>query len=165
VSETVFWPIFGTGLLFGMGLLFLVAGIYTPPSFARKGARRFALGRLMRLGLPLAVLVTVFEPLTDFVGYRGMGGDDGFIAYLDRWRREDADLSVMWFVAALLAFSLVYAAWRSVRPARPDRAGRLGAVQLVSFGAFIAVGSFFVRLAWPFASNSVFGLNLWSFPK
>jgi fucose 4-O-acetylase-like acetyltransferase len=165
VSETVLTPIVWTGLLFGMGLLFLVAGLFTPPAFARKGPRGFALGRLMRLGLPLAVFVIVFEPLTDFVGYRGMGGDDGFIAYLDRWRREDADLSVMWFVAALLAFSLVYAAWRLVRPARHDGVGRLGAAQLVGFGAFIAVGSFLVRLVWPFASNSVFGLNLWEFPQ
>jgi fucose 4-O-acetylase-like acetyltransferase len=165
VSETVFSAIFGTGLLFGMGLLFLVAGLYTAPSFARKGARSFALGRVMRLGLPLVVFVLVFEPLTDFIGYRGMGGDDGFIAYLDRWRQEDADVSVMWFVAALLAFSLVYAAWRSVRAAGVEPAGRLGAGQLVSLGAFIAVGSFLVRLVWPFASNSVFGLNFWEFPQ
>jgi glucan biosynthesis protein C len=165
VSEAVLSAIFGTGLLFGMGLLFLVAGLYTPPSCARKGPRGFALGRAMRLGLPLVVFVIVIDSLTDFVGYRGMGGDDGLIAYLDRWRREDADLSVMWFVAALLAFSLAYAAWRSVRPARLGRSGRLGAAQLVSFGAFIAVGSFLVRLVWPFASNSVFGLNLWEFPQ
>lgn len=165
VSEALLAPVVWMGLLFGMGLLFLVAGLFTPAAFARKGPRGFALGRLMRLGLPLVVFVFVFEPLTDFVGYRGMGGDDGFIAYLDRWRREDADLSVMWFVAALLAFSLVYAAWRSVRPARHDGVGRLGAVQLVGFGAFIAVGSFLVRFVWPFASNSVFGLNLWEFPQ
>jgi glucan biosynthesis protein C len=165
VSESVFSVIFGTGLLFGMGLLFLVAGLYTAPSFERKGARNFALGRVMRLGLPLLVFVLVFDPLTDFIGYRGMGGGLGFIAYLDRWWREDADLSVMWFVAALLAFSLVYAAWRSVQPVGPGRAGRLGSVQLLSLGAFIAVGSFLVRLAWPFASNSLFGLNLWEFPQ
>jgi glucan biosynthesis protein C len=164
-SEAAFTAIFGTGLLFGMGLLFLVAGLYTPPSLARKGPRSFALGRVMRLGLPLVVFVLVFDPLTDFIGYRGMGGGDGFIAYLDRWRRQDADVSVMWFVAALLAFSLAYAAWRSVQPAGPGRGGRLGAVRLLSFGAFIAVGSFLVRLVWPFASNSVFGLNFWEFPQ
>jgi Acyltransferase family len=165
LSEAVLSAVFGTGLLFGMGLLFLVAGLYTPPSFARKGPRSFALGRLMRLGLPLVVFMIVFEPVTDFIGYRGMDGDDGFTAYLDRWWREDADLSVMWFVAALLAFSLVYAAWRSLRPAGPDRGERLSAARLVGFGAFVAVGSFLVRLKWPFASNAVFGLNLWEFPQ
>jgi glucan biosynthesis protein C len=165
LSEAVFGMIFGTGLLFGMGLLFLVAGLYTAASFARKGLRRFALGRLMRLGLPLVVFVAVFDPVTDFIGYRGMGGGKGFFAYLDQWWRQDSDLSVMWFVAALLVFSLVYAAWRSIRVGRMERGGRLSAVRLVGFGVFIAVGSFVVRIEWPFASNSLFGLNLWEFPQ
>jgi glucan biosynthesis protein C len=164
-SEALFGVIIGTGLLFGMGLLFLVAGLYTPPSLGRKGPRSFAVSRLMRLGLPLLVFLLVFDPLTDFIGYRGMGGGLGPIDYLSRWWREDWDLSIMWFVAALLAFSLAYAGWRSVRPAGKGRGGRLGSAQLLSLGAFIAVGSFLVRLIWPFGSNSLFGVNLWEFPQ
>jgi glucan biosynthesis protein C len=165
VSEALFGVVVGTGLLFGMGLLFLVAGLFSPASLARKGPRSFALGRLVRLGLPLVVFVAVFDSLTDFIGYRGMGGTLGFIDYLNRWRREDADLSVMWFVAALLALSLVYAGWRWLRPVGTGRGGSLGTVQLLGLGAFIAIGSFLVRIVWPFASNSLFGLNLWEFPQ
>ncbi len=41
-SEVLLGAIFTIGLLFGMGLLFLVAGLLKPPAFTRKGARRFA---------------------------------------------------------------------------------------------------------------------------
>jgi peptidoglycan/LPS O-acetylase OafA/YrhL len=164
-SEILLGAIVGIGLLFGMGLLFLVAGLYSGRSLAQKGPRQFALGRLWRLGLPLLFFVVVIDSLTDFAGYRGNGGSDGVIAYLKTWWREDADLSVMWFVAALLAFSLAYAAWRWLRPASQNGAEELGRAQLLRFGAFIVVGSFVVRLVWPFLSDSVVGLNLWEFPQ
>jgi peptidoglycan/LPS O-acetylase OafA/YrhL len=164
-SEILLGAIVGIGLLFGMGLLFLVAGLYSGRSLAQKGPRQFALGRLWRLGLPLLFFVVVIDSLTDFAGYRGNGGSDGVIAYLKTWWREDADLSVMWFVAALLAFSLAYAAWRWLRPASQNGAEELGRAQLLRFGAFIVVGSFVVRLVWPFLSDSVLGLNLWEFPQ
>jgi len=154
------------GVLFGMGLLFLVAGLFTPVSLRRKGAGRFALDRLLRLGIPLVVFVFVLDPLTDFMGYRGMGeGDTGFIDYLARWWREDSDLGPMWFVATLLLFSLIYAAWRRLRPAPAPAAGRLTWGHLAGTAGAIASLTFLVRLEWPFLSQSMFGLNLWEFPQ
>lgn len=38
------------GALVGMGLLFLIAGVLTPPALAHKGPRRFARDRLLRQG-------------------------------------------------------------------------------------------------------------------
>ena len=166
VTEAIVGVIVGAGLLFGMGLLFLLAGLLTPPAFARKGAPRFARDRLLRLGIPLVVYVFVIDPLTDFIGYRATGGSRGLAGYLGIWWRDDADLGPAWFVAVLLVFSLGYAAWRSVRPApRPDGRSRLGGRQLLVGGLAIVVGSFVVRLAWPFGSNAVFGLNLWELPQ
>jgi len=43
----------GIGTAFVMGLLFLIAGYFTPRSYDRKGAGHFLLDRLKRLGLPL----------------------------------------------------------------------------------------------------------------
>jgi glucan biosynthesis protein C len=101
------------GGLFGMGLLFLMAGLMTVPAFARKGAGRFVRDRVLRLGLPLVFFITVIDPLTDYVGHRAMGQANGFIDYLGRWIRQDADAGPAWFIAILLAFSLAYAAWRT----------------------------------------------------
>jgi hypothetical protein len=45
------------GTTFSMGLFFLLAGLLTPRPLARKGARRFVVDRLLRLGMPFAVWV------------------------------------------------------------------------------------------------------------
>ena len=64
---------------------------------------------------------------------------------------------MLWFVAALLVFSLAYAALRRIRPApaprRPLRTGVLAAA-----AATIAVSSFAVWQVWP--ANAVMFLNL-----
>jgi glucans biosynthesis protein C len=164
VTEALFWALLGVGGLFGMGLLFLVAGLMTPRSLARKGPGRFARDRLLRLGLPLLVFVGVIDLLLDFAGYRGEGGEQSLHEFVRLWWRYDADLSVMWFVAVLLAFSLGYALLRAWRPAPPP-GGRLTAGALLLTGLLVAVGSFVVRLWWPFLSDSVRGLNLWELPQ
>ena len=41
-----------------MGLFFLIAGSLTPPAIARHGAAGFLRERVIRLGLPLAVLLS-----------------------------------------------------------------------------------------------------------
>src|SRR5215207_6166749 len=53
VGEVVLSVFVVIGALFSMGLLFLVAGALTVPSLERKGARRFVVDRLKRLGVPL----------------------------------------------------------------------------------------------------------------
>ena len=165
VAQGLAWSAVGVGALFGMGLLFLLAGLLAPRSLARKGPRRFARDRLLRLGVPLVVFVTVIDLLTDFFGYRLEGGDLSFGPFVGRWWRYDADLGPMWFVAMLLAFSLAYAGWRSRRPA-PDRpSGTLDRRALLLAGGFIAAGSFVVRLEWPFLSDALFGLMAWELPQ
>ena len=41
------------GVLFAMGLFFLISGLVTLGSLARKGPKDFARDRLVRLGVPL----------------------------------------------------------------------------------------------------------------
>jgi fucose 4-O-acetylase-like acetyltransferase len=101
-----------TGALFVLGPLFLLAGWYAARSLARRGPAGFACSRLLRLGVPLLVFVLLINPLADYLGnlrheHRSLA------SYLGT-----TELSVMWFVAALLAFSLAYAALRRSAPRR-----------------------------------------------
>src|SRR5512136_1070530 len=53
----------GIGSAFVMGMLFLVAGYFTPRAYDRKGAGRFLIDRLKRLGLPLLFYGVVILPI------------------------------------------------------------------------------------------------------
>ena len=46
------------------GLVFLLAGYFTPPALARKRALRFLAARALRLGLPWLLFVLLLGPLT-----------------------------------------------------------------------------------------------------
>jgi len=130
------------GGIFGLGPLFLVAGWFAVRSLSRRGPGAFARNRLVRLGLPLVAFVLVVNPLADLVGSIRQE-DRSFVSYLG-----ETELSIMWFVAALLACSLGYAALRRVRPL-PVRRVRPGPVTAVTAAAGIAASSV---LLWPVTS-------------
>ncbi|HEX6219664.1 MAG TPA: acyltransferase [Acidimicrobiia bacterium] len=165
-ARAVLGGIFAPGLLFGMGLLFFVAGWFTPPAFGRKGARRFLLDRLWRLGVPTAVYFFVINPAMNFFGDHGMGEGQTVADYFRLTYWDDVDLGVAWFIAALLAFSLAYAAWRWRHPVRTEGMMPLRRSDLVRVGLFIAVASFLVRLQFPvLGEEDVWTLNLWEYPQ
>ncbi len=72
-SQAVFGLLTLPFAVFMMALFFLVAGLLTPASLDRKGARRFARNRLIRLGIPLAAFTFVLWPLMTFGLYGGRG--------------------------------------------------------------------------------------------
>jgi hypothetical protein len=122
------------GGIFGLGPLFVVAGWFSARSLARRGPVGFVGSRLPRLGLPLLFFVLVVNPLADYLGNQ-WDEDDTFLGYL-----AVTEFSVMWFVVALLACSLGYAALRSIRPLSGPRR-RPGGRSLVIAAVAIGVGS------------------------
>jgi peptidoglycan/LPS O-acetylase OafA/YrhL len=166
VAEAVLAGLFAPGLLFGMGLLFFVAGMFTPPAFARKGSRRFIVDRMWRLGLPVVAYLFIVNPVMNFFGDRAMGIEEGIADYLRNTYWDDVEFGVAWFIAALLLFSFVYAGWRGRYPARAENVGPLRRIDLIWAAAVIVVASFGVRLVWPFLdTGEVLGLNLWEYPQ
>ena len=142
VVSTTFALLALLGGVFGLGPLFVVAGWFSVPSLARRGAAGFVRSRLLRLGVPMLFFVLVVNPLADYLGNQWQE-DDTFPGYL-----ATTELSVMWFVAALLACSLGYAALRAIVPlARPRP--RPGAGTLVVAASAIAAGSL---LVWQFST-------------
>ncbi|HSK90802.1 MAG TPA: acyltransferase family protein [Euzebyales bacterium] len=166
VATAVLAGVFSPGLLFGMGLLFFVAGLFTPPAFGRKGGRRFVIDRLWRLGVPTAAYLFLVNPAMNFFGDRAMGQGEAVADYFRLTYWDDVELGVAWFMAALLAFSLVYASWRSRHPAATGPIRPLGRGELVKVAIFIAVASYLVRLQFPILSGDVpWTLNLWEYPQ
>ena len=88
-------------------LLFLIAGLLTPPSLDRKGPWRFVRDRLLRLGVPFAVFALLLWPLLEYVLLRQLGQAPELWAYFHA--EGTLDTGVLWFVGALLIFSLAYA--------------------------------------------------------
>ena len=89
-------PFITLNSMFFMGLFFFISGYFTTASFARKGTRGFIVDRLLRFGLPALAWLPIHR-LTD-----------------GSWGWEFAHL---WFVVDLLGLNLLYAAWRTWRPA------------------------------------------------
>lgn len=104
------------GGIFGLGPLFVVAGWFSARSLARRGPAGFAISRLVRLGLPLVVFLLLVNPLADYLGSRWDQDAGAFLDYLPQ-----TEFSIMWFVVALLACSLAYAALRAVHPLTSPR--------------------------------------------
>ena len=60
-----------------MGLLFLLAGYFTPGSLERKGYASFLSDRFLRLGLPLLAFGLILGPLTVAMVTAAEGRDFG----------------------------------------------------------------------------------------
>jgi hypothetical protein len=86
-------PFFSVNAAFFMGLFFLISAYFLPVSFDRKGAKRFLSDRALRLGVPLVVVGVT-------------------IGAVDQHTFEPAH---MWFVAHLLVYAGLYAAWRGLK--------------------------------------------------
>ncbi len=151
VGEVVFGP-FG---LFVMGFFFLMAGLLTPRSVARKGPGRFAGDRLRRLGVPLLVFTVVLWPPVLYLRDRLAG----------RTYHPAFDPDHLWFVEVLLLYSLGYAAWRWWRPVRPVTPTDPGLAAVLALAAGIAGATFLVRLWFPLDSTQVAELHVWQWPQ
>ncbi|SHN12853.1 acyltransferase family protein [Chitinophaga sp. CF418] len=135
---------------FFMGFFFLLAAYFSGPSYDRKGAGQFIADRLLRLGIPLLFYSFVLSPLFSYlVYYFAKGHHITLLEYLtgyDSW----IDPGVMWFVAALLVFTFLYVAVRSLFTftfRKPLPAPEADTILL--FAVAIGVLSFFTRIIFP----------------
>lgn len=173
VRETTVSPV-TVGVLFAVvlpfallvvPLLFLVAGLLTPPSLERKGAAGFARDRLVRLGVPFGVFALLLWPLLEYGLFRVMGHTTlAYPAYLGN--EGTLDTGVLWFIGALLVFSLVYAGSVQVRGTGPRGAAReLGGRHLLVLAGATAATAFLLRVVVPFeADTAVLDLNVYQWP-
>ena len=163
VTEDVLGSLVLPAVLFAMGLFFLMSGLVSPGSLARKGPRRFARDRLVRLGIPLAVWAFGIWPAVVFIAHRVAGETASYwTMFMDA--EPFLDTGPMWFVAVLLIYSLAYAAWRSRRSPRTG-AEPISAGTLIRLAAAVSAATMLVRLVFPFDGHQVGELQLWQWPQ
>ena len=133
LGTTVFFGVYQSFLqAFFMAALFFIAGYFSAAAYDRKGVARFLGDRFVRLGVPTLLYMLVIGPLTQHFLSRtwGSGGfGHQWLVHLEdgEWLSETGP---MWFCAALLIFSVVYAlarltGWNAARdrPAGNRRGG------------------------------------------
>jgi surface polysaccharide O-acyltransferase-like enzyme len=103
-----------TNQSFFMGFFFFLSALFVESSYQKKGPGRFLADRLNRLGIPLLFYSVVLSPVLNYtVEHYGYGQHHSFAEYMSGYRHW-VDFGVMWFVAALLLFNLIYLLLKSI---------------------------------------------------
>jgi Acyltransferase family len=157
----------GAGVMFVLGLFFLVAGMLTTGPLHRRGPRAFLVSRLWRLGVPVAVYALVVWPLlgwwVDTVQGEAPPVWEAYGNAFSGTRWQELGTGPTWFLAILLVVTVGWCLWRWWVPAGPARLSP-GATALVA-GAVVAVGTFVVRLGFPINSAQFLDLHVWIWPQ
>jgi len=156
-----------TNQSFFMGLFFFISAYFTGSSLQKKGAARFTVDRLKRLGIPLVFYSLILSPVLSYIVYRfAQGHPITYLQYLggfDGW----IDFGVLWFVAALLLFNLVFVLI-SLRAKNKARAYRKApaAINIILFTAALSIVTYLVRMIFPIGwVLKPLGFQLGHFPQ
>ena len=119
---------------FFMGLFFMVSAYFVPSSLERKGAAKFMKDRLVKLGVPILIFMIGVFPI---MGYLLQG-------------QPSITLGHLWFLAMLLIFSTVYAAyWLVKKPSSKVKKAFPGNATIAAFAVVMALLTFFVGIWSP----------------
>jgi hypothetical protein len=156
ITATVLTLFVAVNQAFFMGFYFLIAAYFVPRSLEAKGSKQFLKDRCLRLGVPLAFQLLVIAPLFNYSLSVTLGGFDGSLwRYLGEYvtRYQGLETGPLWFVEALLLFSVAYALWWGLtKPSARKVRGKGVAPANVAIAIFaLAVGliTFIVRIWLP----------------
>ncbi len=135
---------------FFMGLFFFLSAYFIPGSYNKKGAARFVRDRFLRLGIPLVFYSFILSPVLIYlVYYFGQGHHIPFIQFISGFH-DWINFGVLWFVAALLLFTLVYVLWRVASKKYLTKSLKPPSSEVIfGFAAAMGIISFLVRIAFP----------------
>ncbi|MDW9379089.1 acyltransferase [Chryseobacterium sp. JV558] len=152
---------------FFMGFFFLLSGYFTKPSYDRKGGLKFTGDRLMRLGIPLLFYSFILSPALGYMVYNFADGNHvTYLNYLSGYHTW-IDFGVLWFVAALLLFTLLYVGARSLITIKfKNPMPTPGTTTILLFAVVLGIITFVVRVAFPVGwVLKPFGFQLGHFPQ
>ncbi len=143
-----------------MGAFFLLAGLFTPGSFDRRGAGAFLNSRLVRLGIPLLLFYFVLNPIAR-IGWWLMPSELTGITTPLTWKVYPGMVGMgpLWFVTMLLIFSLGYAGWRWLtRKQKPSLAGTSSSLTYLGVAIFalgLAGANYLMRMVVPLGKSAL----------
>ncbi len=116
--------------VFLMSFFFLLSGLFVWTSLSRKDARAFLSDRVLRLGLPFALVVTLLMPLAHYPTYvqsaLASGVDPGIADYWRHWLALPLWPSgPVWFLWLLLLFDIAAVGLYQLTATRRDTVLRL----------------------------------------
>jgi hypothetical protein len=155
-----------TNQSFFMGFFFFLSALFVEPSYRKKGAARFLADRLKRLGIPLLFYSLILSPLMNYsVEHYGYGRHHSFIEYMSGYHHW-VDFGVLWFVAALLIFNLVFLLLKSIHFHVNLKMNFPTNAQVIIIGILLGLVSFLTRLVFPTGwTLSPLGFQLGYFPQ
>jgi surface polysaccharide O-acyltransferase-like enzyme len=151
VAQILMTVFVATNQSFFMGFFFFISAYFTESSYHKKGAARFLADRLKRLGIPLVFYSFILSPVLSYLVYRfGEGHNITYMQYLGGFHHW-IDFGVLWFVAALLLFNLLYVLIMQLF--KNVKALPLGQVPCITTTVFftltLALGSYLARCVFP----------------
>jgi len=157
--------------IFLMSLFFFLSGLFVWQSLERKGTQRFLHDRIVRLGIPFAVVVAVLMPLANYPTYLQTAADPGLFAFWRHWLALPFwPCGPMWFLWLLLLADFAATALHRFAPRWGDAllrfsstAGRrpmryFGGFLIASAIAYVPLAVVFTPSAW--AAIGPFGFQL-----
>ena len=133
IDYTVLGMFMALNASFFMGLFFMLSAYFVPSSLERKGANKFIKGRLVKLGVPILIFMFFVFPVMDYL-----------LNY------QIILFGHLWFLAMLLIFSTVYAAyWLVKRSSSMVKRPFPSNTVILIFIVVMALISFVVRIWWP----------------
>ena len=154
-----------------MSLMFFLSGLFVPSSLRRKGSGTYLADRLLRIGLPLILVVTLLMPITYYPTYLATAADPALSAYWQHWLALPFwPCGPLWFLWQLLALNVLAAGLHRFAPALTESLGRLAAhgrahpirffVALVSVSALAYVPLALLHSPWQWTSAGPFSFQL-----
>jgi glucan biosynthesis protein C len=159
---------------FFMGLLFLLAGYFTPASYDRKGSGQFTLDRLTRLWLPVGIFIFLIDPFVQYalISAGVLPSPTGLPmttqAFLGLFTNPFNGLGFgpLWFIEALFFFTLIYVGWRLVFRSSSKTHSIPKNTTIALLAIALGASSFIVRIWLPIGYVlNPFGFQLPFFPQ
>jgi surface polysaccharide O-acyltransferase-like enzyme len=134
-----------------MGALFFIAAYMATKSLAKRGSKQFLRERLFRLGLPLLIYVLIIEPFIKFIllenGTWNVALNE-YIHYLTNFKQIIKGSGPLWFVEALLLFSIAYVIAKKLFPI-PQTIHTFNAKNIIVAMIITGIVAFLIRLVFP----------------
>ncbi len=157
----------GVSQAFFMGLYVLLSAYFTPSSLERKGPASYFKDRMLRLGIPLAIFILVFDPIMNYAVALTKGFIGSFLSFLSYYISNYRTLGSgpLWFLEMLLIFSCAYLLWCKFTKYPSPQIRFPSNASIILFALGLGLATFIVRIWIPIGSFDFLNFQLGFFPQ